>query len=155
APMPLSPPDRSSSVPRSLRTPLALLAGTLLLALAASVARPAAPPSAARMAKLKERDRLWQEMRRLHQAGKVAEALAACRRLLSLERSLYGKDSAGVDNALGWLAGLHEAREDWPQALQARAEVEALRQRPHGKDHWRVTDARLERADTQLRSRLT
>jgi hypothetical protein len=131
------------------------VAAVALLALL--VTRPghgAAPPrpgplTGAQQARLRERDRLTAEARRLLRAGKPAEALAPWERILTLEGAVLGPAHPEVADSLEVVAWLRES------AGQARRELLALRLRLHGPGHWRVTDARWALADGQRRARLT
>jgi CHAT domain-containing protein len=97
--------------------------------------------------KLKERDRLQAEANELQRQGKLAEAIAAARQGLAIERRVFGDVHEDVAGSLEWLAGMHEQREDFPTARQARREVIAILTRLHGERNWRVTNARLALAD--------
>jgi hypothetical protein len=152
--------NRPAAVPR-LRLNLRLLCLLGLLAPAAltppgAAVQPLAkkPLTAEQRAKLKERDRYAQETQRLRAAGKLAEAITACEKMLALWREVSGID----ENFAGWLAYLaemYQQREDFPAAQKARQEVLAIREKLHGAADWRVTDARLELEDLERWARLS
>ena len=59
--------------------------------LAAAPAHGQAAAEDAKAAALKERDRLWEETRKLRAAGKTAEAIAAAEAMLAIERRSCGR----------------------------------------------------------------
>jgi len=76
-----------------------------------------APPAADRAERIKQRDALWAEARRLQGQGKLPEAIAATERMLVIERKVLGKTEPGeIVVSLAYLAGLHESREDFAAA---------------------------------------
>jgi CHAT domain-containing protein/Flp pilus assembly protein TadD len=102
-------------------------------------------------AALQERDRLWDQSQKLRAAGKTAEALAAAKAVLAIERKVRPAGHDDLLSSLDWLAKLHAEREDFAAAQTARREVlDILRQR-HGEAHWKVADAQraLEDLDRQ------
>jgi CHAT domain-containing protein len=113
------------------------------------------PLTAAQQARLKEGDRLAAEAHKLEQAGQLAEAVAAWQKKLAIDRAVYGDVHEQVAQSQAELARLHESREDFPAARQARREVLALRLQLHGDKDWRVTDARLDLEDGDRLSKLT
>jgi tetratricopeptide (TPR) repeat protein len=130
---------------------LVLSAWPALLAFAAAaeppnVNRPAQDQSSTAMRRQEtkaELHRLVQEARKLERARKLPEAIAAGEKATLLARGLYGDDSEAVAALQDWLARLHERREDWQPARQAREGVLATRTKLYGEKDWRVTDARL------------
>ena len=94
-------------------------------------------------AKLKERDRLWQQAIRLRDSGKIDEAIAAAQKMLAIEREVLGNDHYQVAVSLAFLAALLETREDFPAARKARDETLAITTKEFGKDHWHAVDSRL------------
>jgi hypothetical protein len=103
-----------------------------------------APLTPAQRQRLKERDRLNAEAPRLWDAGKKAEALAVWQKKLAIEREVFGQVHEVVAQSLERLARMHEWREDFRAARQARQEVLAIRTQLYGEQDWRVTDARLD-----------
>jgi tetratricopeptide (TPR) repeat protein len=99
--------------------------------------------------RLQERNRLWTEVKKLRADGKLAEAVAAAEKVLAIEREVFGKVPADVAGSLEYLAGLHEALEEFEAARTARQEVLAIKTRLFGADHWHVVDARWMLADTE------
>jgi CHAT domain-containing protein/Tfp pilus assembly protein PilF len=136
------------------------VAGLVLAALFAgqfALAQPAAADSLGqkeRQERLKERDRLWAEVQRLQQQGKLTEAVVAIQKVLTIERAVLGKTHADVADSLKLLAKLQEEREDFAAARAARQEVLALRRQLHGDGHWRVIDARAALAEVERLARL-
>src|SRR5262249_8842014 len=104
--------------------------------------------------KLKERDRLNMEARKLAEAGKPDQMVEAWEKKLALERAVFGDVHEEVAASLAELGRMHEFREDFDAARQARKETLALRTKLHGEKDWRVTDARLELQDLELRAKL-
>jgi tetratricopeptide (TPR) repeat protein/CHAT domain-containing protein len=90
-----------------------------------------------------ERDRLAKQVAELREAGKFNEAIPVVERILELERRDGSETAAGVADALGRLAELHELNGHWDRAVAKRKEPLAVRERVDGKDHWRTADARL------------
>lgn len=95
-------------------------------------------------AKLKERDRLDAEARKLQAAGQLDEAVAAAQKKLVIEREVLGPVHADIAVSLATLGFFAEQKEDFVAARGYRQESLSLRERLHGKDHWQTTDARLE-----------
>jgi hypothetical protein len=117
---------------------------------------PKTPPlTAAQQQWLKERDRWAAETTKLRQQGKLAEAIAACEKKLAIEREVFGNVHEEVAGTLEQLAQMHEEREAFAAAKQARQEVLALWTKRHGATHWRVTDARLALAQVDQLAQLT
>ena len=143
-----------------LRKLIRFLACALLaLALGAGVGRPAPaepPLTAEQRERLRERDRLAAESIKLWNAGKKAEAIAALKKQLAIEREVLGanhqdviKSQHELDHSLEVLADEHDEHEQFDAARKVRREVLALRQALYEDKHWRVTDARLDLADTE------
>jgi hypothetical protein len=107
-----------------------------------------------RQERLKERNRLWAEARRLQQQSKLAEAVAAVEKVLAIERAVFGKTHADVADSLELLAKLHQEREEFAAARTVRQEVLAIRQQLHGDGHWQVTAARRALAEGERLARL-
>src|SRR5690349_21445598 len=83
----------------------------------ASKAREAPPvqtltPSERRQ-RLRERDQLEAEAKKLRAANKLAEAIAAGEKMLAIERQLFGDRNDAVVQSLQWLAELHMQCEDF------------------------------------------
>ena len=92
---------------------------------------------------LEPRGKLAQESEQLAREGKLVEAIAACQKLLALQRSVLGPEHADVVASLGHLADLQEHNEEFAPAEKSRLEVLALQKKRLASDDWRVTDARL------------
>jgi len=98
---------------------------------------------------LKERDRLWDETRKLRAAGKTAEAIAAAEAMLAIERKVLPEGHADLAGSLGWLAELHVEREDFAAAIAAQREALAILRKRRGESDWRVIDARWALTDVE------
>jgi tetratricopeptide (TPR) repeat protein len=117
---------------------------------------PAAPKlSAAQQQRLRERDRYAQETKKLRKEGKLAEALAACEKMLAIEREVLGNVHKDVAGSLEQLAEMQEELEDFAAARKARQEVLAIQTKVHGDKDWRVTDARLALSEVERLSQCT
>ena len=103
----------------------------------------------AKAAALKDRNRLWEETRKLRAAGKTAEALAAAEAMLAIERKVLREDDADLAVSLGWLAELQVEREDFAAAKAARREVLDILRKRLGESDWRVVDARRALEDVE------
>jgi CHAT domain-containing protein/Tfp pilus assembly protein PilF len=135
------------------RTPLVLLLACLCL----EAARGAGPPARLTPRQLREqaeRNRLFARARSLADAGRTADAVAALRRGLEIERSLAGELRPSSADEVELLAELLQTREDFPAAIEARRQVLLLQRRRWGRRHWRTVDARLDLEDAILLSRL-
>ena len=122
---------------------------------------PAAPPPAPGRAapevaaQLRERDRLWEQARKLAGEGKVAEAIAAAESVLAIERRVLGEDHDDVASALDFLADRQAEREDFAAAGRSRRELVALLGRRFGAGHWQTADARRALADLKRVAEMT
>jgi CHAT domain-containing protein len=105
--------------------------------------------------KLKERDRLQVEVQKQESGGRLAEAIAAARKKLALERQVFGEVREDVAGTLGWLARLCQQHGDFAAARQAAREALAVRVKLDGPGHWRTTDARLALADLERQGGMT
>src|SRR5262249_3559662 len=99
-------------------------------------------------------DRLTQEALKLGEAGKLAEAVAAAEKGLTIERSVFGNFHAELTSTLDFIAQIHELREDFAAARKSREEVLEIQTKLHGKENCKVTIARLALEDLELLSRL-
>jgi CHAT domain-containing protein/Flp pilus assembly protein TadD len=133
-----------------------LVLGTHVFPVNATIADSPSPPlNEAQKEKLKEVNRFWGESQKLAREGKLEEAAAAAEKALARAHEVFAKRRESLIPLLEYLAKLQERREDWAAARNARQEVLAVRQQLYGKEHWRVTDARLDLEDLEQRSRLT
>lgn len=105
-------------------------------------ARGDSPPVEDQQARLKERDRYGDEVRKFQAAGRLDDAVASAEKMLSIERELLGDDSDDVAGSLYTLASLHEQREDFPAARNALQELLATATDRYGPENWHVADAR-------------
>ncbi len=103
----------------------------------------------ANAAALKERDRLWEETRKLRAAGKTAEAIAAAEAMVAIERKVLPEDYVDLADMLGWLAALQVEREDFAAAKAARREALDILRKRLGESDWRVVDARRALEDVE------
>src|SRR4051794_668126 len=103
------------------------LAGFIVGAAGAQQSVPqAAPLTREQQEQLKERDRLWQEARKLEAEGKLAEALAAAHKKLVIEREVFGTAHKEVAETLQFLCEMHERRGEFPVAHKGRQAVLAI-----------------------------
>jgi CHAT domain-containing protein/tetratricopeptide (TPR) repeat protein len=86
--------------------------------------------------------------------GKLAESVAAFEKVLALEKAVRGNFHKEVVATLERLAGIHESREDFTEARKLRTEVIAIQTKVHGPSHWKLTDARLALANTDLLAKM-
>src|SRR5262249_30573590 len=121
---------------------LALAAGPRASGQAPAAAKPSPPLPAKQQERLKERDQLGEQANALRAQGKYAEAVEAVGKMLSIEREVLGQTSEDAIGSLELLARLHQDREDWAAAREARKEVLDLRSTTLPKDHWQVAEAR-------------
>jgi CHAT domain-containing protein/lipopolysaccharide biosynthesis regulator YciM len=111
--------------------------------------------TAKQQARLKVRDRLAAEAKKLDQQGKLAELLAASNKKLAIEREVYGNVHAVVADSLEVLAQIHEVDGNFNGAAKALQEVVTIRTKLHGAGDWRVTDARLDLEELKVRAGLS
>jgi CHAT domain-containing protein/tetratricopeptide (TPR) repeat protein len=117
--------------------------------------RKTAPSSDADRKKLlAERERFSVESWKHESQGKLTEAIAAAEKMLAIERKVLGDFNDDVVDSLVRLAEMHEAREEFAVARQARQDVLAIRTKLYGEKEWRVTDARLALEQTIRSSQL-
>jgi CHAT domain-containing protein/tetratricopeptide (TPR) repeat protein len=93
--------------------------------------------------KLKERDRLLQEVNRLLDEMKVDDAMALGEKALTLTRAVRGEQHLETLHVCQSLAQAYEEQANFPAAQKLRRQALTILTRLHGKDHWQVTDARL------------
>ncbi len=118
-----------------------LLAQVLLAApLRAHSPQPALTPE--QQEKIQQRNSLVAQVNQLQRQGKLAEAIVAARKVLSIDRQLCGDMHENVARSLERLAGLYELQEDFTAAKAARRDVLDLCGKLHGEKHWRTADAR-------------
>jgi CHAT domain-containing protein/tetratricopeptide (TPR) repeat protein len=120
-----------------------VLAAALIVVLVPLQAAPPPDAAAGRQEQERQRDRWYRQANQLRARGNLAEAIPLGEKVLALERKLAGSRQTNVARALDWLAGMYEQREELPAAEKYRREALALWTKAHGKDHWRVTDARF------------
>jgi CHAT domain-containing protein/tetratricopeptide (TPR) repeat protein len=141
-------------MPCGLRATSLLAAALCFLAVGRPVTRadePKPPPAltAAQRARLQERDRLAAEVRKLRQAGKLSEAIAAMEKMLAIEREVFGPLHEEVVGSLEQLANLYRDKDDLTAARKARQEVLRIQTQRHGADNWRVGDAQWDLRDLE------
>ncbi|MEQ9379547.1 MAG: tetratricopeptide repeat protein, partial [Pirellulales bacterium] len=102
-----------------------------------------------------ERDRLWEEARGLLKQGKLPAAIDAAEAMLEIERRVLGNYDLEVAISLGWLAERYLAIEDFDSAREARQERVEILAEIHGKQDWRVADARWELAHVTVLANLS
>ncbi len=120
---------------------------------------PGAPPKPAvtkeQQEKLKERDQLEEEIKKLRALGKLAEAISRAQKIVAIERQVLGNVQDDLADSLALLADLQEEQEDFPGARKAREEVLALRTKLHGNEHWMVSDAQRKLLDLARLAKLS
>ena len=100
-----------------------MLSLATLLLFASSCLRPADEPAAPAPLSAEGREaqskKLWDEVKRLDQKGKLSEAIAVAEKMLAADRQLFGNEHANIAIVLGWLAERYEKlekfdeRSDW------------------------------------------
>ncbi len=88
-------------------------------------------------------DQLLAKAQESQKAGKLDEAARLAEQLPQLERKLFGAVHANVLAALGFVAQLHEACEDFAAARIHRRKALVVARQLYGNEHWCVVDARL------------
>jgi CHAT domain-containing protein len=106
------------------------------------------PPSRS-LEQVQERNSLARAAYRLQKAGKTAEAVAAVREMLAMERKIFRDAPLDLAAALGFAVDVFWADADFDAARAAQKEALTLLGRLVGKDHWQTVDARyrLERIE--------
>ena len=137
--------------------PAALAVGLLFAASVVGWAADPPPKPTADEAKqrLKGRDRLWDEARKLAAEGKVEDALDAAGKMIAIEREVLGPDHRDVQSSLKFIAGLHRRAGDWDAAKRAAGEFAALTAKLDGEKSWQTTDARLYVAQVERLATMT
>jgi CHAT domain-containing protein/tetratricopeptide (TPR) repeat protein len=115
---------------------------------------PAKLSEAARL-RLQERDRHLEQANRLAESGNLEGGVREAEAALAIDRQVQGEFSEDVAATLGFLAKMHEFREDWGPARKALQDVLALRERQPDPKDWRVREARRALADLERRSSMT
>jgi hypothetical protein len=93
-----------------------MTARVLLALVLAGVASGAAPPASltpGRLERLKERDRLWELLQKQQKEGQLIAPLRTCRRVLAVQREVFGSLRGEVRETLVVLARLCERKGDW------------------------------------------
>jgi CHAT domain-containing protein/Tfp pilus assembly protein PilF len=130
------------------------LAGSLVAAAPGAEPPEPKPLTKEQQEKLKERDRLYQEVDRLLGNKQVEEGMALAEKALALTRQLRGEHHPEALILCQALAGLYEKQENLPAAKKHRQQVLAIQTKLHGRGHWEVTDARLALEHVELLARL-
>jgi CHAT domain-containing protein len=102
-----------------------------------------APLTKEQQEKLKERDRLLDEGKRLFADNQVDRAMALGEKALAITQEVRGEQHAEALNLCQTLAQGYEQQANFAAAKKLRQQVLAIQTKVHGKDHWMVTDARL------------
>src|SRR5262245_39474878 len=105
--------------------------------------------------KLKERDRLVPQIRKLRGEGKLEDAAGLLEKMLALEKSIFGEARDEIAESLAWLSEVQVERRNVPAARAASAAALKICLKLHGDKHWRTADARVALADVDLLSKLT
>ncbi len=104
---------------------------------------------------MQERDRLESEARKLRAEGKLAEAIAPAEAMLANERVVLGPASEDAIESQDLLDRLGKSLGEWAVASMARREILDRRVDGLGRDHWRLTDARLALEGVEAHARMT
>jgi tetratricopeptide (TPR) repeat protein len=134
-------------------------ASVVLLTCCPEGVRAVAPPArlgAEQQRQLKLQETLVGPANKAIDHGKFTEAVRLVRRILEIERAVFGEVRSG-DEGVSWpdgLAYLHERREELGKAVSVRQELMRLRKRWHGPGDWRTRDARLDLEDCSGLARL-
>jgi hypothetical protein len=107
---------------------------------------------AERARRLVEIEQLKKDAVNLASTCKLDEAVAETRKLLALQREVWGELHEEVVVCLGYLARLQEFREDWEGARDALNQVLMIRRRQPGPGEWRVADAQRALGDLDRRA---
>jgi tetratricopeptide (TPR) repeat protein len=144
-----------------------LQTGVLILSAWAAIvglASPAEQPAAQKVASLSiadrkqllaERDRFDKESADLEAQGKYTQAIAAAEKMLAIEWRVFGDVADDVAESLARIGRCHLAREDFAAARKALTEGLSIRSKQYGNHDWRVSDARRELQDVDVRAGLT
>ncbi len=116
---------------------------------------PAASEAGGGRVDLTERNRLWNDARRLESQGKIDEALIGANKVLAIDRTKYGAKDQRVAVSLDYVAKLNLVKGDFAAAREARRGALSIWQAVPGAAAWRVTDARLALADVDVLEKLT
>lgn len=124
-------------------------AGSAGQTLAADPAKAAFDQAAGRQERLNEARKSWKESHDLAENGKLDEAVGAARKVIAIEREVFGEEHEELTTSLEWLAQLDVRRGDLAAACQTRRLLLTLQRKLYGAEHWRATDTRLALADLE------
>jgi CHAT domain-containing protein len=120
---------------------------------AQSVRRPdfAAPSklTPGQLRRIAERDRYEEQLAKLRAAGKLDEALAAMKEMLTIDREVFGTQPALVAQTLGLVVNIQMQCGSIAGARHAFEEMRDIYQRLHPTAHWRLVNADLMRQGMQ------
>ncbi len=143
-----------------MRRPLAL--GLVLLLLTAVAGRRALQPPAAAGDQAKVNERLREVQRltdlavQLRKQRDLPAAIKVWRQRLALVRQIVGSEyTEAVAGSLELLAQLYEDNDDFAGAARAWRDAADSRAGFQGKEHWKVTDARLARGRAEKRQAMS
>jgi hypothetical protein len=100
---------------------------------------------AQRYERLRDRDRTAWEARRLAFEVQSGEAIGMARRMVAIQRELFGDSHPDVAGALDFLANIAQRLAHFEEAGAAFKEALAIRTKARGSDHWLTVDARYAR----------
>jgi CHAT domain-containing protein/tetratricopeptide (TPR) repeat protein len=100
--------------------------------------------------KLKQRDALKSQVRKLEDQAKMAEALPLIEKIIVLEKATFGASHDDIAGSLTWLAEVHEELGDFTAARRARLEALEMYSKLHGARDWRATTARFDLKRAEL-----
>ena len=121
-----------------------LASGTMwcLTAMSAENSPPKPELTAVQQERLKERDAFKQQCREHRQSGNLAEAIEAAKKMLAIEREVFGDEHDEVLDSMDFLAQRQIDHDDFAAARKTREQILAIRRKVSGVDHWRTADAR-------------
>jgi tetratricopeptide (TPR) repeat protein/CHAT domain-containing protein len=125
--------------------------------LPAAPGQPAQEPrelTAPQKEKLKERDRLAEEVSRLRGAGSVKEAVEVMEKVLALEREILGSDNEDVAGSLLTLGELYAELEEYDAAQKSLEEALRIKKKLSGEKHWQALHAARLIEELRLRAKL-
>lgn len=105
--------------------------------------------------RLKERDRLWAESRKLVADGKSAEAAVLVAKVMEIEAEVFGADHRELDSTALDLTKRYSQAEDWPAARRTVARLLAAQIKRYGERSWQATDSRVSAAEVEKLAGMT
>lgn len=132
---------------------LCLFHGKAILLRAQALKEPLSP--SAKQQFFKERDQLLSEAKQLFQAKKFSAGLSRFQQIVSIEEKLYGPNHEQVVTRLKQLAQGYELLSNWKFARRALLQIAEIRNKVHGKYHWKNQDSQRAIIHLNNREKLT